>query len=91
MTDIPADIMKAAKVARHRAFLANNVDDEHDIIARAIMAERERIASLANSIGRKMERSAKAAPDMLQCASYKAVALAFAQFASAIRSERAGE
>lgn len=48
MTAIPVDVMKAAKAA-HAEFADSRVTDNlTDIIARAIMAERERCARMAD-------------------------------------------
>lgn len=51
MTDIPEDVMKSAREA-HAEFAKSSVRDNLTvIIARAILAERERCARIAESVG----------------------------------------
>lgn len=89
MTDIPADIMRAAMDAYDNAAPRTPVTQ---IIARAIVAERERCASLLDAASSHFAEKAKAASDRRRAVSYESVSIAMEAASSEIRSpERAGE
>jgi hypothetical protein len=56
MSEIPDDIRAAAKAAFHRARLMSALDDQIDIVARAILAGREHKPAIAVELYRMAEK-----------------------------------